>query len=185
MIQVIDNVISKIYQDRLEETFFSKSISWILNQNLTEAISGNGEVGFTHPLINPEYRSEYFNYTLPLIYEISEKSGVNVSQILLARSFLQLPSLSAYKNDLFHVDLKQKHIVFLYYINDSDGDTLITNQKFFQNKKQFFPRDYEMQIQEKITPKKGRAVIFDGMLFHAAGIPKINTRCVLNFDIVP
>ena len=181
MIQVIDNVISKTYQDHLEETFFGPSISWSFNPNLTD--EGNGEVGFGHNLINPNYRSDQYNYTLPLIYEISEKSGVNISGVLAARSFLQVPSISKHDNDLFHVDIQMEHFVFLYYLNDSDGDTVISNERYTPDKNQFKSRQYKPEILEKISPKKGRAVIFDGLLYHAAGVPKKNNRCVLNFDI--
>ena len=182
MIKVIDNVVSSIYQDRLEETFLSmEGASWRFNSHLTHESSKSGEFGFTHILVNPNYRSEYFNYVLPLVYEISEKSGVNVSDILLARSFLQTPSISPYDNDLFHIDMPQQHhMVFLYYVNDSDGDTLISSKRYNQ---QPYSREREMPVRERITPKKGRVVVFDGDLFHAAGIPKKNVRCILNFDV--
>ena len=60
------------------------------------------------------------------------------------------------------------HKVFLFYINDSDGDT------FFFNNKEIFKR---------ITPKKNRLVIFDGNIKHAGTHPiKSEKRIVLNID---
>ena len=183
MIKVIDNVISKKYQDHLEETFFGLDIPWRFNNYLVD--EGEGEVGFTHSLIDPYQRSEYFNYVLPLLYEISEKSEIDVSNVLFARSFLQIPSITPHKSDLFHVDVTDvEHLVFLYYLNDSDGDTVISSEKHNPSRPRWHPRENNFEILEKVTPKKGRVVVFDGWLYHAAGVPKETKRCVLNFDIV-
>ena len=49
----------------------------------------------------------------------------------------------------------------LYYVNDSDGETL-----FFDN---------DRNLIKKVKPKKGRAIIFDSNTIHAASSP-INCR---------
>ena len=61
----------------------------------------------------------------------------------------------------------------VYYVNDSDGDTVLFNE--FYNTK-------SVSINRRIAPKKGRAVIFDSNRFHASSNP-INTptRFVINF----
>ena len=180
MIQIIDNIISKTYQDRLEETFLGPGINWQFNPSLTD--EDVGEVGFGHQLISQNYRGDYFSYTLPLIYEISEKTNIDVMAVLSGRSFLQVPSISSREHDVFHTDLTIDHTVFLYYLNDSDGDTIISSE-YNRDGIQFKDSNYKPKILEKVTPKKGRVVIFDGLLYHAAGIPKKTTRCVLNFDV--
>lgn len=182
MIRIIDNVISKTYQDNIEETFLGPNIPWTFNSRL--ASETDGEVGFGHNLILPHFKSEYYNFVLPLLYEISEKSEINVFEILAARSFLQVPSTSKYDNDVFHVNTEIHHKVFLYYVNDSDGNTIISNSKYELDQNKCKHRDYNPEILEMISPKKGRAVVFDGSLFHSAGIPKFKTRCVINFDVV-
>ena len=65
-----------------------------------------------------------------------------------------------------HVDLNIPHTSLIYYVNDADGDTL------------FFDEDYETQI-DSVTPKKGRAVLFNGLIPHAAGIPTLGPRCIV------
>ena len=35
----------------------------------------------------------------------------------------------------------------------------------------------------RVTPKQGRAVIFDGKYYHTAEQPKDNLRCIINFNV--
>jgi len=69
-----------------------------------------------------------------------------------------------------HTDCKKSHLVLLYYVNDSDGDTFL-----FENNKVF----------KRISPKKNRLLIFDGATLHAGSHPnKSKFRIVINIDIL-
>jgi hypothetical protein len=71
-----------------------------------------------------------------------------------------------------HIDEPSvKHWVCIYYVNDSDGDTL-----FFDNEK-------DCNITDIISPKKGRFLFFKGNKLHTGKHP-MNTyiRLVLNMD---
>ena len=68
------------------------------------------------------------------------------------------------------------HIAFLYYVNDSDGDTIIFNEKE--------GHIGELTIKTRVSPKKGRLIIFGGNIYHAAGRPKKDIRCVINYNFV-
>ena len=68
-----------------------------------------------------------------------------------------------------------KHFVMLYYVCDSDGDTIIYNEKMISEK--------GFTVQKKVTPKQGRVVLFDGALYHTAQQPNHNLRCVVNYDL--
>ena len=60
----------------------------------------------------------------------------------------------------------------MLYLNDSDGDTIIFDENF--------------KIKKRITPKKNRVVIFDGITYHTGCHPcKNDKRIVLNvnFDL--
>ena len=73
---------------------------------------------------------------------------------------------------------KQKHkyhLVVLYYVNTSDGDTIIYNQK---------EETKEYTIKQKVTPKQGRVVVFDGRFYHTAEQPSNDIRCVINFNLI-
>jgi hypothetical protein len=186
MIKVIDDAIPKRYQTEIIEKLFRPAFKWGYSPTIVNHKTGEGfAYGFCNPLGNYSQGivdSENFHFLLPLIYCISEKSGVDFESILAARSFLQVPSNYEEKYGHFHVDFTFPHLVFLYYVNDSDGDTVISKKKYDYVTSTLEEID-ESLILERVTPKQGRVVIFDGMYYHAGGIPKNNPRCVINFDL--
>lgn len=185
MIQIIDNVVSSRYQNDLEETFFSPVFNWNLSSRISGTTDSN-HYGLSHSIIKArEICSHKLDYILPLVLEIADKSNSDVSKIYSARAFMQMPKNCDDEHDSLHVDLTFNHVVFLYYLNDADGDTIILNKKCTDNSQPFYYDGYtESDVLERVTPKKGRVVVFDGMHYHAAGIPKENYRAVLNFDMV-
>jgi hypothetical protein len=78
-----------------------------------------------------------------------------------------------------HVDSADEHMVFLYYINDSDGDTVFFNERFDGKQKESFTESY------RVSPEAGKGVIFDGYTYHASSSPiATEYRCILNVDFV-
>ena len=67
------------------------------------------------------------------------------------------------------------HIVALYYVMDSDGDTIIYNER---------EESESYTVKQRVTPKQGRMVIFDGRLYHTAEQPNKSIRCIVNYDIL-
>ena len=77
--------------------------------------------------------SEFHELFEPLLQRGSLK-GIGTTKVnaIQGRSFLQLPlNLKNGDVDTPHIDLDEghKHIVVLYYVCDSDGDTIIYNEK--------------------------------------------------------
>jgi predicted nucleic-acid-binding Zn-ribbon protein len=63
-------------------------------------------------------------------------------------------------------------ITAIYYVNDSDGDTL------------FF--DDSGKVTQRVTPKKGTLVMWKGKVFHAKSSPiKTTSRVVININLLP
>ena len=115
-----------------------------------------------------------------MLSEVCKKMDFDNLKIIQGRSFLQFPlNLKDRTPDTPHIDIENKeHIVALYYVCDSDGDTIIYNERKDQGLE---AKSYT--IKEKVTPKQGRMVIFDGTLYHTAEQPKDNIRCVVNYDL--
>ena len=81
------------------------------------------------------------------------------------------------------------HIAIVYYINDTDGNTIFLNNKngnsaesHQNNFKGVNLNDFE--IVNRIPPQKGRAVIFDGNIYHYGEYPTVTDRFIINFDLV-
>jgi hypothetical protein len=65
----------------------------------------------------------------------------------------------------------------VYYVNDSDGDTVIFKERWLGK------ADYSIKnIETRITPKANRAVIFDGLRYHTGSVPTKNNRVLINMN---
>jgi hypothetical protein len=181
---VIDDVINKNYQDSIEKTLLSNTFPWFFHKDITyNQIDEINNYGFGHTMVNEDGQiiSNYYNFLLPLIFSAFDKVNLKLENVLKCRTFLQLPRPNKNPHNIPHVDLSFNHLVFLYYVNDSDGDTIIFKEKCDKNI--VFDKDYKFNVFKKISPKKGRGLIFNGNTYHASSNPTNNPRCVINFDI--
>jgi hypothetical protein len=164
MYKIIDNAISKKDQDFLVNTIINnKYFSWFFRKDVTRENGKQNRHCFTHNfVVNGIKNSEGLDVIQPLFKKYIK------NKILNFKSILQLP-LNIYTKtyDTPHRDIKTPHNVYLYYVLDSDGETVL-----FKNKKIF----------KKIKPVKGRLVIFEGKTLHTAYQPKKNIRCILNIN---
>jgi len=107
-----------------------------------------------------------FNYFPIFINEIQEKYFLNTFKITRCAVNRQLISPSWFLNGI-HPDIEcNRTFTVLYYVNDSDGDTL------------FFDKDNLIKC---TAPVKGTGVIFPSTTWHAGACPtKTDTRTVIN-----
>ena len=114
------------YDDFLDEDYHQELLSiltgwefpWFYQNTLTAGSQDVGALGFNHWLKNdtdPEFSE--------LIAKMQEKVGAK--ECYRARCDMTLYNPKGYRHD-FHTDAKHPHRVCIYYVNDSDGDTIIT-----------------------------------------------------------
>ena len=191
-IVVIDDIIDLEYQEGIkgillgDDYFKGRPFPWFY----TEDVTGAGDKDSQHrAALGHEYVylednddvkviSHFHNMFLPMLKEVIRRVGVKQEDagILQGRSFLQLPSnIQREDVDTPHIDIdRRKHLVALYYVCDSDGDTIIYNERV---------ESETYTIKRRVTPKQGRVVIFDGTLYHTAEQPLHSTRCVVNYNL--
>ena len=141
--------------------------------------------GFTHEYVAYEgiekstgkQVSRFHELFVILLQNACKKLGIMDVNVLQGRSFLQVPlNLQNTDVDTPHIDIHDRNnfFVVLYYVCDSDGDTIIYNET---------KESDQYTIKQRVTPKQGRVVIFDGMLMHTAEQPLNNTRCIVNYNL--
>ena len=112
---------------------------------------------------------------VPLLENACNRIGKQSVNVIQGRSFLQLPiNYKGEREDSPHIDTSDDHFVMLYYVCDSDGDTIIYNEQ---------EKSDSYTVQKRITPKQGRVVLFDGSYYHTAEQPLNNIRCVVNYNL--
>jgi hypothetical protein len=177
MIKIIDNIVSKKQQNIIKKYVFSNYFPWYYINDVS--ILDNPDErkpGLSHYFIlNNKVSSDGFKTIECLISATLNKLKIEKAAVIQCRAFLQFPlSENIIKGryvDSPHIDLLEKHTAFLYYVNDSDGDTVI-----FEDAK-------KNKIKKKIKPKQGRMVIFDGSYWHSGSQPRHSNRCVINTDV--
>jgi hypothetical protein len=73
-------------------------------------------------------------------------------------------------------------MVLIYYIVDADGDTILFDKTTNDMPKSELDIS-RLSVLRRITPKKGRAVLFDGSIYHATTLPILDKRCIININL--
>ncbi len=199
-IYVFDDIIEKPYQELIKETLIGgdapptidtvdEFFPWYYTSDVTDNTHEGpfqGRFGFSHQYVTAEdgIVSDFHSLFIGLIKNSCKKLKIKEVDILQGRSFLSTPTnISKDNADTPHVDMVVPHFVMLYYVRDSDGDTIIYNEK---TKFDDCTPDPKMNytIKKKVSPKQGRVVLFNGIHFHASEQPNHNLRCIVNYDLV-
>ena len=188
-ILVFDDIIDLEYQEKIKKVLLSDyeykgyEFPWYFTQDVTNPLNSNTQKrsAFYHGYVVTDDDTigtidSVFHYLfVPLIDNSCSKIGKQDVTIIKGRSFLQLPiNFKGEREDSPHVDITDDHFVMLYYVCDSDGDTIIFNER---------EKSEKYTIQKRVTPKQGRVVLFDGTFYHTAEQPIDNVRCVINYDL--
>ena len=181
---VIDNIVGELEQLHIKKHLFEDT-NWMfiedvsLKDNLHQRRPGLKQI-FNVKNLN----DSIYNIVLNVRKKLKMKPLYAKDDILEARSFLQLPLNKDYIWEGFdtpNLDRTEPHLVFLYYVNDSDGDTIIYNYK--SKSPNDIPFFEDVKEQKRVKPKQGRVVIFDGLYWHTAEQPTKDIRCIINFNI--
>ena len=190
---VFDDIIDLEYQEKIKKVLLSDyeyegyEFPWYFTQDVTSHKDKNSQKrsAFFHSYVvnnNNDVMgtvdSVFHHLFVSLLDNACHRVGEKNVNILKGRSFLQLPiNYKGEREDTPHIDISDfYHFVMLYYVCDSDGDTIIFNEQEESEK---------YTVQKRVTPKQGRVVLFDGRFYHTAEQPVDNIRCVVNYDLTP
>ena len=192
---VIDNFLQEIYQKSISDLLTGVEFPWnfhrysVSNEPLdkywhTEE-PHKEHIQFRHIFADDNVvKSEFFQYVKPLLVAFEMQYGKKVKGFRRLKSNLLMPQKGpsaqqphidgmAVINETYDAVGKK---TLLYYVNDSDGDTVLYNEYFTEK-----PLG-RLTKQQTVPPKKGRAVIFDSNQLHAGCCPtNSDYRIILNF----
>ena len=190
-ILVIDDFIDKNYQEDIKDILLGKEewgellFPWHYIDDVTDEFTedNQGRPGLSHVYIeynddgSSDLVSDFHDLFIPMLELACEILEVPSARIVQGRSFMQFPlNLQSNEDDTPHIDLDEghRHVVVLYYVKDSDGDTIIYNERTLS---------YTYTEKQRVTPKQGRVVIFDGGLYHTAQQCSKTPRCIVNYNL--
>lgn len=194
---VIDDFIPKEYQDSIERLLTSSEFSWEFHDysvvdeygafddlyQMTEPYQEH--IQMRHIFVREdEIKCQNFQYIAPLLDGFMRNTGLSIMGMFRIKSNL-LIAQPGVQTQLAHADgmIVEEDGTFssvnkktlLYYVNDSDGDTIFYDKCLYKD-----PVG-EIKRLTSVSPKKGRAIIFDSNHLHGGSCPKESKyRMVIN-----
>lgn len=185
MITIIENFTTTFHQRDLAEEILGEKFDW----NYRASTSGGECPNFAW--IHDEHTEECCQFVqvtsskspvnqllTPLLYNIANVVGCKL-QLQRVKINLMLPDPARKNPESYnrpHVDHSRPDaMTAIYYVNDSDGDTVI------------FENDYTgedpgpLRVTKRVTPKAGTLILFPSKLYHASSSPSKGVRSVINF----
>jgi hypothetical protein len=123
--------------------------------------------------------SDIHDFGVDILNAFAKKHGIKVEKVLRIKA--NILNKTDKQNHIHppHVDIAMPHMVLLYYVNDSDGDTVIFYEKHSSD------QDPVLTVNRSISPKAGSAIMFDGLTYHSSSSPQYTEeRIVININFI-
>jgi hypothetical protein len=168
---ILKNFLPQSYADELENVISAETFPWFFNgQTNGKDNTFLTDYHFTHDaILDYAPNSNYIGLLKPVVWFFEKETGISVKRIFRIKVNLTTNAeLTDSEKELgLHFDVSDENFIsLLYYVSDSDGDTLVKKD----NNDVF------------ISPEKNKAVWFKSNTIHRTGRPEINKRrLVINF----
>jgi len=192
------------YQDDIIKTV--KDMPWYWHEKITfysDHVYADPNSEFDDPKISDAFafshlcfddtaggpKSQYYEFFSPILRFLEFKLNIRVTELLRLRLRLstQYPGHTLEKYNPPHVDIMSTDSfkTFVYYVDDSDGDTVVFDKKYDNGINHTLLLKNELNLRPLIrsAPKKGEGVYFDGRYYHSGNSPvNHRSRYIVNFD---
>lgn len=173
--KIIDNFLSKSYHQELINLMTSAQFNWFYNEDISykskskQIKSHLSEFGFSHIFWDENGMRDTSTSMLwkPGLLQIAD--AINADMIHRSRADMTVYTPTKFIHHP-HVDYDFKNIATIFYVNESDGDTIFYKEKKLSKK---------LNIINKVSPKSNRLVIFDGGVLHTGSSPSKNKNRIL------
>jgi hypothetical protein len=181
--------IDKEYADVLAELMLGSDFDWYWNPTTLIEYSKGAVIDaktkdtpqFTHNVFGDDStKSTYYHYFSEMIRHIEPYIG-KVKRLIRIKANLIMGD-STYPEDFYngaHADYYGDNLLsFVYYVNDSDGDTIIFDGKLDGNDHNI----RKLNIIDRQKPKAGMGIVFDSDQIHTSSTPRLtDRRVVINY----
>ena len=196
---ILDDLIEDELQNQIEDAMFD--CSWGFKMDNTYGYDAKSMGAKYRKFLNP------FKYDISpsiitnlqanqkifkLFNSITEKTcshiNFNLEEISRCIAGIQGVQVIRKKNKVCNIHINQEtpHLVLLYYVNDADGETLLFDKTIddIEDDDIMYPDErHEFNVVNKIMPKQGRILLFDGRTYHSSSSPTTGIRCIITLDL--
>ena len=201
---IIDDVVTEEVQDRLYSVMTGQKMPWKFIRTTSvgapEWYLDNDpkckDMGqFTTQIyddMNQDVGHPYPDFFLTPIMEAEQLLDITVQSIYRVKGNMLWKT--TFKKDCYNIphvdwpkvsdDENYDYLSAIYYLSDGDGDTILFKQNFDKLSSPTSIDDIEknLEIEERIEPKKGRLLVFNSNRWHSSCNPKKSSyRWVINY----
>jgi hypothetical protein len=183
------NVWSPYVLAKVEELIMGNTIPWyICNTDYYDNYSNINSQKWQHIAYHKNVMASQIGPYLEMaVWDALSKTQQNVDELIRIRC-----SVTEIGHDHFvggpHVDTNTPHMTALFYLNDSDGDTIMYKEKYDPSKGVDQYEYYEKYIktptvEKTVTPEKNKMFWFDGLQYHSSNSPtNTSKRFIINVN---
>ena len=181
MIKIIDNFLSKTYYKSILDILSGHNFDWKYLENITDpkdetkSVDNFNGYGLSHTFWDQEKRSlpPFGPYMEPLLYQIMDVAECDF--VLRGRA-----DMVTWSKDEFihppHADFEFPNTASIFYVNETDGDTIIYDEHH---------PILKSKMSQRVSPKANRLILFDGSLLHTGCSPtKHKNRILINSNYI-
>lgn len=190
---VIDNALSPQFFSFLQKEIFDKNFPWYYcgtsNRLSSESVYGNS---FSHLILTDDKTNSPIGGDCRVAgLTLADKADLKIKSIVRIRLGLLEPKPTGLYVNVPHVDTENPHHVGLLYLNDSDGETIIYEEKYDPRSNLTESEYYDKILRRKLTVKTkieckaNRFIHFDGYTYHSSTCPtNVDRRVTMNFNFI-
>lgn len=180
MIQIYDNLMDSVSVQELEKICRDQIPFFIKNETypdhaLDRRLKSIDKSRFSnlyymahHLVFGYEQKSEMSVLSDRLLHFFCEGTGFKYKKVICSRINLTFPRQNILPT-MPHVDHHAPHKTIIYYVNNTDGNTILYND--------------DVEIIKEIEPVAGRIALFDGNILHSVGLPQKDIRIIFNINV--
>tara|TARA_B110000503_G_scaffold48990_1_gene79569 strand:+ start:1967 stop:2554 length:588 start_codon:yes stop_codon:yes gene_type:complete len=187
MLEQLPNFLDNNDIGEIEDFLQSINFAWFYNKNIGGETSKEFYIndlnikdtdGFVHMFVDDNQpNSPHVEIINLIIDKIQQHFNKPVKTVLRARASMikENPGFGNYYQ-IPHVDYTIPHYTAIYYVNDADGDTIFFNEYYTTE------NTFKKTIQHRVSPERGKCIVFNGLQYHTGSVPTKNKRIIININ---
>lgn len=192
---IYNDVLSQENYNRLNHIITGVDFPWYFQPDIAfKSFKGHmqdpmafSSFGFTHTVWDTERGkvSELISLMGPIVENFQERSNMKINNFLRIKINLQVPvkGNTPEKYNGAHIDRFEPHQTLIYYLNDSDGDTVIFDKLYNIGDDYVKDSSMSLPIKTRIKPVANTLLHINGFQYHSGSNPINNDiRITINFN---
>ena len=193
MYSVVDDFLPKSNFKSIRDEIISPEFPWNYKSDISSGHGWDDEsslnsFGFFHVVHNEEgvpisgYARSLQGFTT-LIYDCITQGDM---EFTIGKCRVDMTTYSPEKHmHTPHVDVYAPHFASVYYLTDSDAETVIYDRQIYSHEEYLKTDLGDLRPLHSIEAKENRIVIFDGTYLHTGHSPsKYKNRIIINTDFL-